>query len=398
MDVFTKCANFTKADEFKAIGLYPYFQDIEENHGPVVRMNGKEIIMAGSNNYLGLSKHPEVVDAAKKAIDTFGTSCSGSRYLNGTLTLHTQLEEELADFVGMESCLLFTTGYLTNQGILATIVTKDEYLLTDKDNHASIVTGTLIAKAMGVNVMRYATNDMESLERVLKKIPLDAAKLIVSDGVFSMSGHLVKLPELVALARKYNARVMLDEAHSFGVLGRGGLGVADHFGLKNGQDVDLVMGTFSKSFASLGGFVASKKSVINFIKHSSPALIFGASMSPPNTAAVLAALHIIRREPERVARIIEIGNYIRAGFKAAGFNIIDGVTPIVPVIIGDDIKTFQFWRMLLDNGVFANPVISPAVPQGMQLIRASFIATQENHHLDKVIDTFIKVGKKLELI
>lgn len=398
MDVFDKCKAFTRADEIKALGVYPYFQDIEENFGPVVRMHGKEVIMAGSNNYLGLSKHPEVVAAAKKALDTFGTSCSGSRYLNGTLTLHTQLEEELADFVGMEACLLFTTGYLTNQGVLSAIVTKDEYLITDKDNHASIVAGTLIAKAMGVNIMRYTTNDMESLERVLKKIPEDAAKLIVSDGVFSMSGHVVHLPQVVELAKKYKARLMLDEAHSFGVLGKGGLGTASHFGLKNGTDVDLVMGTFSKSFASLGGFVAGNASAINYLKHLSPALIFGASMSPPNTAAVLAALKIIRREPERVERIIEIGNYMRAGFKAVGFNIIDGVTPIVPVIIGDDIKTFQFWKMLLEKGVFANAVISPAVPQGMQLIRSSYIATQENHHLDQIIDTFSVVGRELGLI
>jgi len=398
MDVFDKCSAFTRADDIKALGIYPYFQDMEENFGPVVRMHGKEVIMAGSNNYLGLSKHPDVVAAAKKALDTFGTSCSGSRYLNGTLTLHTQLEEELADFVGMESCLLFTTGYLSNQGVLSTIVSKDEYLITDKDNHASIVVGTLIAKAMGVNVLRYASNDMESLERVLKKIPIDAAKLIISDGVFSMSGHVVNLPKVAELAKRYKARLMLDEAHSFGVLGKGGLGTASYFGMKNGKDVDLVMGTFSKSLASLGGFIAGQKQVINYIKHLSPALIFGASMSPPNTAAVLAALKIIRREPERVERIIEIGNYIRKGFKAAGFRIIDGVTPIVPVIIGDDIKTFQFWKLLMENGVFANAVISPAVPQGMQLIRASFIATQENHHLDRVIEVFTKVGKELELI
>lgn len=398
MDIFDKCRAFKKADEIKALGIYPYFQDIEENHGPLVQMHGREIIMAGSNNYLGLSKHPEVVEAAKKALDVFGTSCSGSRYLNGTLTLHTQLEEELADFMGMESCLLFTTGYLTNQGVLSTVVQKDEYLVTDKENHASIVAGTLIAKAMGVNIIRYATNDMESLERALKKIPEDAAKLIVSDGVFSMSGHVANLPEMTRLAKKYKARVMLDEAHSIGVLGKGGLGTASHFGMKNGVDVDLVMGTFSKSFASLGGFVASTREAINYIKHTSPALIFGASMSPPNTAAVLAALRIIRREPERVARIIEIGDYMRKGFKSLGFQIIEGVTPIVPVIVGDDIKAFQFWKMLLENGIFVNAVISPAVPQGMQLIRTSYIATQENHHLDRIIDVFGQVGRKLGLI
>ncbi len=381
-----------------AAGVYPYFQEIEENHGPVVRINGKEIIMAGSNNYLGLSKHPDVIEASRKALVEFGTSCSGSRYLNGTLVLHTALEEELADYLGMESCLLFTTGFLTNQGVLPTVVQRNEYLITDKDNHASIVAGALIAKALGANIRRYKTNDMESLEKLLEDIPIDDPKLIVTDGVFSMSGYIVNLPELTRLAKKYHARVMVDEAHSIGVLGEGGKGTCSHFGLRNDEDIDILMGTFSKSLASLGGFIAGERKVIEYIKHHSQALIFSASMAPANVAAVHAALEIIKREPERIERIREIARYMRDGFKQAGFKILEGITPIVPVIIGDDMKTFRFWRRLIDEGVFANAVISPAVPQGMQLIRTSFIATHENKHLERIIEVFQKIGKEFGLI
>ena len=380
-----------------AAGVYPYFQKIEENHGPVVKIDGKEIIMAGSNNYLGLSKHPDVIEASRKALVDFGTSCSGSRYLNGTLVLHTALEEELADYLGMESCLLFTTGFLTNQGVLPTVVHRNEYLITDKDNHASIYAGALIAKALAANIRRYQTNDMENLEKVLEGIPLDAPKLIVTDGVFSMSGYVVNLPELTRLAKKYHARVMVDDAHSIGVLGEGGIGTCSHFGLKNGEDVDLLMGTFSKSFASLGGFIAGERKIVEYIKHHSQALIFSASMTPANVAAVHAVLKIIKREPEHIERIREIAHYMRNGFKQVGFKILEGITPIVPVIIGDDMKTFQFWRRLIDEGVFANAVISPAVPQGMQLIRTSFMATQENEHLDRIIEVFQKVGKEFGL-
>ncbi len=381
-----------------AAGVYPYFQEIEKNHGPVVRINGKEIIMAGSNNYLGLSKHPDVIEASKKALMEFGTSCSGSRYLNGTLVLHTALEEELADYLGLESCLLFTTGFLTNQGVLPTVVQRNEYLITDKDDHASIVAGALIAKALGANIRRYKTNDMGSLEKLLEEIPRDDPKMIVTDGVFSMSGYIVNLPELTRLAKKYHARVMVDEAHSIGVLGEGGRGTCSHFGLRNDKDIDILMGTFSKSLASLGGFIAGERKIIEYIKHHSQALIFSASMAPANVAAVHAALKIIKREPERIERIREIARYMRDGFKQAGFKILEGITPIVPVIIGDDMKTFRFWRRLIDEGVFANAVISPAVPPGMQLIRTSFIATHENEHLDKTIDVFQKIGKEFGLI
>ncbi len=398
MDVFENCYNFKRADEVKAAGLYTYFEEVEENRGTTVIMRGKEILMAGSNNYLGLSIHPEVIEASKKAKDKYGTSCSGSRYLNGTLRLHNELESELADFLGMERCLLFTTGFLTNQGVLATLVQRNEYLITDKDNHASIVAGTLVAKAMGAKIIRYLNNDMESLESQLEKLPQDAPKFIISDGVFSMSGYVVNLPELTKLAKKYNARLMLDEAHSVGVLGKCGLGTADFYGLKNGVDVDLVMGTFSKSFASLGGFVAGERDVINYIKHRAPALIFSASMPPGNVAAVQAALKIIKREPERAERIQESGIYRRKKIKEVGFRTLVGYTPIVPIIIGDDIKTFQFCVKILDKGVFANAIISPGVPQGMQLVRTSYIATLSNEQLDKIVDVLAEVGKELGII
>jgi 8-amino-7-oxononanoate synthase len=398
MDVFEKCYKFTRADEVKAAGLYTYFEEVQENHGPTVRMKDKEVLMAGSNNYLGLSIHPEVIKAAKNAMDRFGTSCSGSRYLNGTLTLHTEVEEELADFLGMESCLLFTTGFLTNQGVLATLVQRNEYLITDKDNHASIVTGTLMAKAMGAKVVRYLNNDMKSLENQLEKLPLDAPKLIISDGVFSMSGYVVDLPKMVELSKKYNARLMLDEAHSVGVLGKNGLGTASHFGMQNGRDVDLVMGTFSKSFASLGGFVAGERDVINYIKHRSPALIFSASMPPPNVAAVQASLRIIKREPERTERIQKIGPMMRQRVKEIGFPTLEGITPIVPIIIGDDLKTFEFCVRMLDKGAFANAVITPGVPQGMQLVRTSYIATLTDEQLNQIGDILAEVGKELGIL
>ena len=398
MDLFAKCLRDDRAEIVKAMGIYPYFQEIEENHGALVKIRGREVIMAGSNNYLGLTTHPEVVAAAQKAVAEFGTSCSGSRFLNGNLVLHGALEEELADFLGLESCLLFTSGFLTNQGIIPTIVHRHEYLISDKENHASIVAGTLIAKAMAAEIKRYRSNDMENLETVLRQIPADASKLIVSDGVFSMSGSVVRLPELARLAGAYGARLLIDEAHSIGVLGEGGRGICSHYGLRNGRDVDLVMGTFSKAFASLGGFVAGPRVVTEYIKHNSQALIFSASMPPANVAAAHAALRIIRREPERVRRLAENARYVRRGLRDLGLQIPDDPTPIIPVVIGEDIKTFRFCRRLLEEGVFVNPVVSPAVPQGQQLIRSFFMATLEKHHLDRVLDAFAKVGREFGLV
>lgn len=397
MDLFDKCDQFQRVEGIIKAGLFPYFQVIQENHGPVVRMEGKELIMAGSNDYLGLSQHPEVIEASMKAVKDFGSSCSGSRYLNGTSVLHKKLEEELADFLGVEACLAFTTGYLTNQGVIPTVVQKDEYLISDKENHASIVAGAWIAKARGAHVLRYATNDLGALEETLRKVPREAAKLVVTDGVFSMSGRIVELPDVVRLAKAYGARLMIDEAHAMGVLGEGGRGTPSHFGLRNGPDVDLTMGTFSKSFASLGGFIAGDRRVVEFIKFASQAFIFSASMSPASVAAVRASLAVIRREPERVVRLNRIAKQVREGLEAEGFRLIPGGTPILPVVIGDDMKTFMFWRRLVDEGVFVNAVISPAVPQGMQLIRLSLIATYDQSHIDRILAAFKKVGREFGL-
>ena len=398
MDLFEKCYQFSRAKEVVAAGLMPYFQTIEENHGAIVRMEGHDVIMAGSNDYLGLSQHPEVIEGACQATREFGSSCSGSRFLNGTTRLHTLLEEELADFAGTEACLAFTTGYLTNQGVIPTLVQRNEYLVSDKENHASIVAGALMAKALGANVIRYGTNDMADLEANLQQIPIDAPKLIVTDGVFSMSGRIVNLPKLVELAKKYKARVMMDEAHAVGVLGKTGQGTCSYFGLTPGKDVELIMGTFSKSFASLGGFIAGERQVIDYIKYNSQAFRFSASMAPACVGAVRAALKIIRREPERVARLSEIARQVREGVKSYGYKIIEGITPIIPIIIGDDMATFGAWRKLIDKGVFVNAVIAPGVPQGQQLLRVSLIATFKQEHVDKIVNTIGEVGKELGLI
>ena len=396
VDLFEKCRTFTRADEIKAAGYYPYFRPIEQNEGPVVRIEGRMIIMAGSNNYLGLTADPRVKAAAVKAIEQYGTGCSGSRYLTGTLDLHNRLEERLASFFGKESCLLFSTGYQTGQGVIATLVQKGDYVVSDRDNHACIVAGNLMAKGAFADFVRYKHNDMADLEKVIARLPHEAAKLIVSDGVFSTSGVIVDLPGLVAVAKKHNARIMIDDAHAVGVIGKGGRGTASHFGL--GQDVDMTMGTFSKTFSSLGGFVVGERSVINYLKHHAPALIFSASPTPASVAAALASLDILEQEPERIDRLIANADKMRKGFVRMGFRVIDGQTAIVPVIIGDDLKTFVFWRELFDAGVFVNAFISPGVVNGMQMLRTSYMATHEDKHLDRILETFGTIGKKLGVI
>lgn len=397
MDLFNKCYEFTRADDIKALGFYPYFRPIEENEGPVVQIEGRKIVMAGSNNYLGLTAHPKVKEAALEAVRKYGTGCSGSRYLTGTLDLHIELEERLAKFFGTEAVLLYSTGYQTAQGIIPTLVQgKSEYVVSDRDNHACIVAGQIMAKGLTANLERYKHNDMDDLERVLAKLPIDAPKLIVSDGVFSTGGEIVDLPKLVALAKKYNARTLIDDAHSVGVIGKGGRGTASEFNLE--KDVDLTMGTFSKTFASLGGFVAGPERVINYLKHFSSALIFSASPTPAAVAAALAALNILEEEPWRVDKLISNANKVRTELKAAGFNVLEGRTAIVPVIVGDDGLAFQMWRKLYDNGVFVNVFISPGVPQGRQMMRTSYMSSHEDEHLDYIINTFKKVGKELGLI
>jgi 8-amino-7-oxononanoate synthase len=396
LDLFKKCQDFTRADEIKEAGFYPYFRPIEENEGPVVQIEGRKVIMAGSNNYLGLTAHPKVKEAARKAVEKYGTGCSGSRYLTGTLDMHVELEERLAKFFNQEAVLLFSKGYQTGQGIIPTLVQRGEYVISDKDNHACLVVGNLMAKGALAEFVRYKHNDMDDLERVISKIPKETAKLVVSDGVFSTGGEIVDLIKLNKIAKENNARILIDDAHAVGVIGKGGRGTASEFGLED--EIDMTMGTFSKTFASLGGFVAAKKQIVNYIKHHSLALIFSASPTPSSVAAALAALDILESEPERVDNLVRNADKMRTGLKAEGFNVIEGRTAIVPVIVGDDMIAFKMWRMLYDAGVFVNVFISPGVPPGRQMMRTSYMATHEDKHLDRILEIFKDTGKKLGLI
>lgn len=392
-DIFNKAFEFTKADEVKAAGLYPYFKPLTATDGTVVVIEGKEVIMAGSNNYLGLTNDPRVMEAAQGAVKKYGTGCTGSRYLNGTLDLHIELEERLADFMNKDSCVLFSTGFQTNMGAIMTIASRGDYIFSDKDNHACIVVGTLTTNA---TTMRYAHNDMDALRRLLDRVDPDAGKIIVSDGVFSMSGTLAKVPELVELAQEYGARLYLDDAHAIGVVGEKGMGSASVFGLTD--QVDLISGTFSKSFASLGGFLVGERAVIEYIRHHSPPHIFSASMPPANVATVLKSLDILHEEQWRLHRLAEISDYMRDGLRNLGFNVWTSQSPIVPVVVGEMMDCFHFWRDLFEEGVYTNAVIPPAVPQGQSLIRTSYMATHTDDHLDSILEAFKKVGLKHGLI
>lgn len=395
-DLFKKCYDFTLADDVKAQGVYPFFHPIDETEGPVVSFGGRKLIMAGSNNYLGLTSDERVKQASINAIKKYGTSCSGSRYMTGTVNLHIELEEKLADFFEKERCLLFSTGYQTGQGVIPTLVQRGEYVVSDRDNHASLVAATIMAVGQSAKLVRYHHNNMDDLERVLKTIPEDAGKLIVSDGVFSVSGEIVDLPRLVELAKKYHARILIDDAHGVGVIGRNGRGTPSEFGLVD--EVDMVMGTFSKTFGSLGGYVAGERAVINYIKHNASSLIFSASPTPASVAAVLASLEIMKEEPELMERLISNTDYVRQGLKNAGFRLMPSRTAIVSVIIGDQMKTLTFWKKLFDAGVYVNAFIRPGVMPGMEALRTSFMATHEKEHLDKVITEFCTIGKELEII
>lgn len=396
MDLFQKCYEFTRADEVKELGLYPYFRQIEENEGPIVSIEGRKVIMAGSNNYLGLTAHPKVRQAAVDAIQRYGTGCSGSRYLTGTINLHIELEERLAKFLGYESVLLFSTGYQTALGVISGLVSKGDYVISDKENHACIINGAMLAKGGFAEFVRYKHNDMADLEKVLKRIPDSAGKLIVSDGVFSVSGEVVHLPEMLEVAKKYGARVLIDDAHATGVVGKGGRGTASIFGLTD--QTDMTMGTFSKTFASLGGFIAGPERVINYLKHVSPALIFSASPTPASCGAALAALEILEEQPELVDKLIRNADKMRKGFSELGFNVIDSRTGIVPVVVGEVDLTLVFWRKLFDKGVFVNAFIPPGVPPNMSMMRTSYMASHEDEHLDKILEVFAEVGRELGLI
>jgi len=392
MDIFEKCPAFTAAREAMAGGYYPFFIAMTDNEGSEAVYQGRRVIMCGSNNYLGLTTHPKVRQAAIDAVNRYGTSCTGSRFGNGTLELHEQLERELAVWVGKEAALIFTTGMQTNLGVISALVGRGDVVILDKDDHASIVDGARLGWG---ELKRFRHNDMIDLERVLASIPDGAGKLVVVDGLFSMGGDLAPLPELVPLCKRYGARLMVDDAHSMGVFG-GGRGTAAHFGLTG--EVDLIMSTFSKSFASIGGFIAGDDVVIHYIKHHARALIFSASISPPNTAAALAALHVMQAEPERIQRVNQVGERMRRELQRLGFNIGQSVSPIIPILIGDDMRTIFAWKLLFENGVFVNPILSPGVPEGQQLLRTSYMATHTDDQLDRALEIYARVGKQAGLI
>ncbi len=374
----------------KAAGVYPYFRPIEVAEGTRAVINGKEVIMAGSNNYLGLTNHPAVVEAAQAAIEKYGSGCTGSRFLNGTLDLHIELEARLARFMGAEACVLFSTGYMTNLGVIQSIAGRGDLLFSDKDNHACIVAGTQVAAA---ETVRYRHDDMAHLRLLLEKYSAerpDAGKIIVTDGVFSMSGTIANVPGLVELAEEFGAGLMLDDAHAVGVVGPGGKGTAALFDVVD--KVDFTTGTFSKSFASLGGFVVGSHENIEYIRHTASAHIFSASMPPANVATVLACLDILEAEPERLTRLDEVANKMRDGFRARGFNVWTSQTPIIPVVIGDQLTCLRMWGDLLKEGVFVNPVVPPAVPRGQSLMRTSYMATHSDEELDEILDIFQRVG------
>lgn len=392
MDIFQKCFDYKIVKEAQASGIYPFFIPLNENEGTEVVYKGNRLIMCGSNNYLGLTTHPKVREAAIDAIKRFGTSCTGSRFLNGTLALHEQLESELAEWVGVDSALVFSTGMQTNLGTVSALVGRGDTVILDKDDHASIVDGARLGFG---KIERFRHNDLEHLELVLKSIPEESGKIVIVDGLFSMGGDLAPLPEMLPLCQKYGARIMVDDAHGMGVLGAGH-GTVAHFGLQ--KEIDLVMSTFSKSFASLGGFIAGNSDVISYIKHNARALIFSASIPPANAAAALAALHVMQEEPDRPRQVLRIAEKMRKGYCSLGFNIGNSVSPIIPIMIGDDEKTFLMWKLLFENGVFVNPVISPAVPAGSQLLRTSYMATHTDEQMDRVLEIFEKVGKQVGVI
>ncbi len=398
MDIFQKCHDFTEAREAQERGLYPFFIPIEESKGTKVVMKGRELILIGSNNYLGLSWDKRVIEASIKATEKYGTSCSGSRFANGTLALHEELERRLAKFVNKEAALCFTTGYQTNLGAISALLGRNEHIFTDRYNHASIMDGIFLATGMkgGVKIHRYFHNDPESLEKALKAVPKEEPKLIVTDGVFSMEGDIVKLPELRELADRYNAKLYIDEAHALGVIGETGRGTEEYYNYK--YRADITMCTFSKSFGALGGFVAGDREVIDYIKHFARPLIFSASMPPGTIAAVMESLRIMETELKHVKRLQDIAKKMIEGFKSIGFNIGVAQTPIIPLIIGDNEKTFLFWKALFENGVYANPVISPAVPPDRSLIRTSFMAIHTDEELDKVLEITEREAKKLSIV
>ena len=388
-----KLSKYDAPQKAMAAGIYPYFRAIESEQDTVVKIKGKNVLMFGSNSYLGLTNHPKIKEAAKMAVDKYGTGCAGSRFLNGTLDIHIKLEERLADLVGKDGALCYSTGFQVNLGVVSVLTGRKDHILLDELDHASIIEGSRLSFS---KVLKFKHNDMHSLESKLKICSPDSIKLIVVDGIFSMEGDIIKLPELVKLADRYNATIMVDDAHSLGVLGHNGSGTASHFGLTD--KVDLIMGTFSKSLASLGGFIASDKDTINYIKHNSRTLIFSASMTPASAASVLAAIEIMVSEPERIKHLWDMSNYALKGFKEMGFDTGKSETPIIPLFIRDDIKALVLTQKLLAEGVFVNPVVSPAVPKEDCLIRYSLMATHTKEQVEESIEKITRVAKKLDIL
>lgn len=388
-----KLSKYDLPQRVKEKGVYPYFRCIESEQDIEVVMSGRKVLMFGSNSYLGLTNHPKVIEAAVEATRKYGTGCAGSRFLNGTLDLHLQLEKELAEFVGKEDAIIYSTGFQVNLGVVSCVTGREDYIICDELDHASIVEGRRLSFS---TTLKFKHNDMESLEKELKKCRPESVKLIVVDGVFSMEGDIANLPEIVRLSKKYNASIMVDEAHGLGVLGRAGRGTCDHFNLTD--DVDLIMGTFSKSLAAIGGFIAADKSVINYLRHNSRSYIFSASNTPAATAAAQAALHIMKSEPERIDHLWEVTNYALKCFREAGFEIGATSTPIIPLYVRDMEKTFMVTKMLFDEGIFINPVVPPACSPNDTLIRFSLMATHTKEQIDIAVEKLIKCFKALDLL
>ncbi|MBN2350764.1 MAG: pyridoxal phosphate-dependent aminotransferase family protein [Bacteroidales bacterium] len=386
----SKLSKYDAPQKAMEAGIYPYFRAIESDQDTEVYMNGRKVLMFGSNSYLGLTNHPKIKEAAKQAIDKYGTGCAGSRFLNGTLDIHVQLEERLAQFVGKDAALCYSTGFQVNLGVVSSLTDRNDYLILDELDHASIIEGSRLSFS---KILKYAHNDMVSLENKLKLCDIDRIKLIVADGIFSMEGDIARLPEIVSLAEKYNASIMIDDAHALGVIGTNGSGTASHFNLTD--KVDLIMGTFSKSLASLGGFVAGDKEVINYLKHNSRTIIFSASMTPASVATVSAALDIMESEPERIQHLWDLTNYAINHFKVNGFDTGKTESPIIPLFIRNDILALKMTRMLMEEGIFVNPVVSPAVPKEDCMIRFSLMATHTKKQLDFAIEKITRVAKKL---
>ena len=393
-DLFSKCSSFEDAKRIQAAGVYPFFRPIESTTGNSVVTHGKRRVMIGSNNYLGLTHHPRVQEAAKSAIDKFGTGCTGSRFLNGNLALHEELEHRLAQYLGKEACLVFATGFLSNQGAISTIVGRRDVIYNDRENHASIIEGTRVASG---DTVKFRHNDMEDLERVLKltRDKYEGA-LIIADGVFSMSGDILNLPEVTALAKKYNCRVYVDDAHGLGVMGPKGQGTEHHFGMVGAAD--LVMGTFSKSFASIGGLVAGTEEVIHYIKHKARPFIFSAAMPPAAAATVLECLNIIEEEPQHLENLWKNARKMSRELNRMGYNTLGSQTPIIPLLIGDDYMAFHFTQKLYERGVFATPVVKPAVPEGCSLIRTSYMAAHTDQDLDYALEQLEVLGKEFGIL